>query len=253
MIVAALNFDLMFGTDTLTVLNVTDSSLTLNNRFGDFELRRLDSEIPDIDSLNLELTVGKLQSGFKERSLIANCPDLRTEDEKNPPDLGEVEDEEIKLDYEILTSQIPVIGAFSVQLDKVDSINEYGVGDCWGNIKHYSDLKNSLAIDSMTCSEYGFTYTNYYLENEGIRAVYIQESSTQLGLNGTQTTYELHEKIYDYREKPYKLYLRSGVFDQPNFEFLNDEFESVELDDYQTTYELLIMDYRGAWASELDY
>ena len=93
MIIAGLNFDLMFGTDTLTLVSKTDSSLILNNRFGDFELQRLNLEIPKIDSLNLEPTVKELLTGFKGRSLRANCPDLRTEEEKNPPDLGEVEDD----------------------------------------------------------------------------------------------------------------------------------------------------------------
>ncbi|MEM9339694.1 MAG: hypothetical protein AAGA66_13245 [Bacteroidota bacterium] len=93
MIVAGLNFDLMFGTDTLNVLNVTDTLLTLSNRFGDFELKRLNTEIPEIDSLNLEQTINELKTGFKKRSLIANCPDLRTEEERNLPDLGVIEDD----------------------------------------------------------------------------------------------------------------------------------------------------------------
>lgn len=93
MIVAGLNFDLMFGTDTIKVLNIADSILTLTNRFGDFELRRLNIGIPEIDSLNLERTVNELKTGFKERSSMANCPDLRTDEEKNPPDLGVIEDD----------------------------------------------------------------------------------------------------------------------------------------------------------------
>lgn len=94
MIVEGLNFDLMFGTDTLTVVALTDSSLTLNNQFGDFELERLNFEIPAIDSLNLEQSVSELLTGFRERSLTANCPDLRTEEEKNPKiPLGVIEDD----------------------------------------------------------------------------------------------------------------------------------------------------------------
>tara|TARA_Y100000310_G_C20660744_1_gene804604 strand:- start:724 stop:1269 length:546 start_codon:yes stop_codon:yes gene_type:complete len=84
LLISGLNFDLMFGTDTLTIISLTDSSLTLNNRFGDFELKRLSYEIPAIDSLNLEQSITELLSGFRERSLKANCPDLRTEEEKNP-------------------------------------------------------------------------------------------------------------------------------------------------------------------------
>lgn len=91
--VAGLNFDLMFGTDSLTVIGITDSSLTLNNHFGDFELKRLSLEIPEIDSLNLESTVNELLTGFNERTLSAGCPDLRTEEEKNPEIwMGVVED-----------------------------------------------------------------------------------------------------------------------------------------------------------------
>lgn len=94
MIVAGLNFDLMFRTDTLTVVTITDSSLTLNNQFGDFELKRLNTEIPEIDSLHLDRTVSELLNGFNQRTLSTECPDFRTEEEKNPEiPMGVLEDD----------------------------------------------------------------------------------------------------------------------------------------------------------------
>ncbi|MEQ8518850.1 MAG: hypothetical protein RLN79_08915 [Cytophagales bacterium] len=149
--------------------------------------------------------------------------------------------------------QIPILGTLNVESNKLDSLNEYGAGDCWGNIRHYSGSNNSIAIDSMTCSEYGFTYTNYYLENEGIRIVYIQESSTQLAATLEKRTYMLSEKIYDYHEQPFKVYTRSGRFKSPDFGLINSKFNSEVLQDFQTTYEHLTMSYQGAWEMEIDY
>lgn len=82
MIIKGLNFDLPHGNDTLFVVNVTDSSLTLKNKLGDFELKRLNFEIPEIDSLYIETSINELQTRFRQRSLAANCPDLRTREER---------------------------------------------------------------------------------------------------------------------------------------------------------------------------
>lgn len=152
-----------------------------------------------------------------------------------------------------MTVEIPIIGTVTVGSTKLDSLNEYGAGDCWGNIRHYSDSMNSIALDSMTCSEYGFTYTKYYLENEGIRTVYIQESSTQLAATLEERTYKLTEKVYDYREQPFTIYTRSGTFKSPDFGLINSQFDSEVLNDFQTTYEHLTMSYQGTWEMEEDY
>lgn len=105
----------------------------------------------------------------------------------------------------------------------------------------------------MTCSEYGFTYTKYFLKNEGIRTVHIQESNTILAQDIEDIKYELTEKLYDYREEPFRLYLRKDTFPTPDFTLLKSQFKDEPLDDFQATYEHLIMGYQKAWEIEIVY
>lgn len=93
-----LNVDLMYEPETLYVKFDAPDKIILESHFGPFQLTRLNSNIPDIDSTNFELWRNTYLTEFLERAELANCPDLRTEEEKQLPDLGEVEE-----DFEPLT------------------------------------------------------------------------------------------------------------------------------------------------------
>jgi len=88
-----INVDLINPPDTLIFKSISNDKITLKNQSGISELTRLKNEIPDIDSNNLELWSKSYLSEFLKRAKLANCPDQRTEEEKNTPiELGVVED-----------------------------------------------------------------------------------------------------------------------------------------------------------------
>jgi len=75
--------------DTLRILSYSKHKIILRSNYvrDKIELKKADFVIEDIDSTNLELWKSKTLSEFKIRSKIANCPDLRAEDEKIIPKL----------------------------------------------------------------------------------------------------------------------------------------------------------------------
>lgn len=92
-ITAGINVDLVMPPETLRFESISHDKITIENRFGIAELTRLQDEIPDIDSTNLELWSKLYLDEFLKRAKLANCPDLRTEEEKKPPiDFGVVKD-----------------------------------------------------------------------------------------------------------------------------------------------------------------
>lgn len=89
-----INVDLINPPETLRFESISQDKITIENQFGISELNRLKDEIPDIDFTNLELWSKSYLDEFLERAELANCPDLRTEEEKNPPiELGVIEDD----------------------------------------------------------------------------------------------------------------------------------------------------------------
>lgn len=93
-----LNVDLMYEPETLSYKFDAANKITLESQFGPFQLTKITGDIPDIDSTNFELWKNTYLTEFLEREELANCRDLRTEEEKRLPDLGEIED-----DFEPLT------------------------------------------------------------------------------------------------------------------------------------------------------
>lgn len=93
-ITTGINVDLFNEPDTLRFKSVSFDKITIEIQFGISELTRLKNDIPDIDSANLELWSKLYLNEFLKRAEQANCPDLRTEEEKNPPvELGVVDDD----------------------------------------------------------------------------------------------------------------------------------------------------------------
>jgi hypothetical protein len=94
LIVSGINVSVINGTDTLIVIPKSSNTIVFKNRYYEFELRRLNVDIPDIDSTKFDVWKSKTLKNFKTRSDQMNCPDLRTEEEKNPIiELGVIEDD----------------------------------------------------------------------------------------------------------------------------------------------------------------
>lgn len=95
LIISGINVSVPYGIDTLTIVPQSNNSIMLKNRYGGgFELKRLKTEILDIDSTKIDVWKSSTLKAFKVRAGQMNCPDLRTKEEKNPIiELGVLEDD----------------------------------------------------------------------------------------------------------------------------------------------------------------
>ncbi|GAB3333646.1 hypothetical protein GCM10027429_14450 [Marivirga atlantica] len=158
--------------------------------------------------------------------------------------------------YKTDNLDIPIFGSFELSKMKMDSLNEYGAGDCWGTIRRYSLPNAGLAIDSMTCGEYGFTYTYYHLSDKDfIQIVYTKKSESILDPESNSYYYVQTEQVTDFNLEPAILMTKTDTvtyFDQRE-KGIDKEFIKETLKDKQRTYEHFEMEYRGKWERELDY
>ncbi|MEL7005835.1 MAG: hypothetical protein AAFN93_24365 [Bacteroidota bacterium] len=89
-----LNVHLINPPETLRFQFTSSDEVMLKNSYGVSYLKRLNNEIPDIDSTNLSGWSKSYLDEFLKRAQLADCPDLRTEEEKAPPpELPPVEDD----------------------------------------------------------------------------------------------------------------------------------------------------------------
>ena len=135
---------------------------------------------------------------------------------------------------------------------KLDSINEYGVGDCWGDIRKVSERELSISIDSMNCGDYGFEYTFYLLNNDLIKTVHSKESQTLIYDNFKNPEYLLTETIYDFRKKPFILYSRKDTVQSPNFELIKTKFDMKNIENSESELNKLTSKYEQTWRMIID-
>jgi len=162
----------------------------------------------------------------------------------------------IKTDSKSDLLELPVIGSFELSEMKIDSLNEYGAGDCWGTIRRYSLPNVGLAIDSMTCGEYGFTYTYYLLSNKDfIQVVYTKKSESILDPASNSYSYVQEEQVIDFNSDPATSMTKIDTLTDYKLREkpIDKEFSIEKLKDRQTTYEHLEMNYQGTWEMEIDY
>ncbi len=155
-------------------------------------------------------------------------------------------------DAEIL--DLPVIGTFELNSMKLDSLNEYGAGDCWGTIRRYSLSNVGLVIDSMTCGEYGYTYTYYLLSAKNfIQVVYTKKSESILDPEKNSYFYVQQEQVIDYNSNPVIKMTRIDTLNDYNQRQnqIDKKFVTDTIKDKQTTYKHFEMEYIGTWEMKL--
>lgn len=135
---------------------------------------------------------------------------------------------------------------------KLDSLNEYGAGDCWGIIKQISKNELSIGIDSMSCGDYGYEYTFYLIKNKGVKIVHSKESLTLIGFNDKKTEYLLTETIYDFRENQYLSYSRKDTVSKPDYRLIRTEFEEKMIENQNKIIDNLKLEYSGKWEMIVD-
>ena len=197
--------------------------------------------------------------------LIASCDyqmKKRVDTNENP-DLSAKNDSTIKLiDNSPPTSskseilELPLIGSFELAKMKIDSLNKYGAGDCGRIVRRYSMPNVGLAIDSMTCGEYGFTYSYYLLSDKDfIQAVYTKKSSSVSNPKTNSYFFVQQERVVDFNSVPATSKTKvDTISDYTLRENPIDKKYSTEiLKDKQITYEYFEMEYKATWEIEMDY
>ncbi len=96
-------YSLPNNVDTVIIISQSNNRIVLKSKFmgTEIELNKIEDEIHEIDSTNLENWKRQTILNFQKRVELFNCPDLRTEDEKIIHDLELLEIEEIEIPIEI--------------------------------------------------------------------------------------------------------------------------------------------------------
>lgn len=147
--------------------------------------------------------------------------------------------------------EVGILQDFNPAQGKVLRRNEYGAGDCWGSITEYALPKGSLAIDSMTCGEYGFTYTRYLFNaNKQLIAVRVKKSDTLFGDND-EAAFSRVERLVDFSRSPAKVQIKTDTIKDYALREapLQQAFQAGELPNRKEAYTRWEQSYKEAWTS----
>ncbi|HAP64943.1 MAG TPA: hypothetical protein DCR93_37490, partial [Cytophagales bacterium] len=135
-----------------------------------------------------------------------------------------------------------------------DSMHEYGAGDCFGTVRKYSSKAWSLAFDSLSCGEYGYTHTVYFFDTQGqILAVQTVGSSTIFENSLGVTFFLLSEQIIDFRPEIPRHWSRVDTALDYDDKFIVAPFAQEPLENVDSVYQELLSNLKGAWEMDLDY
>lgn len=105
-------------------------------------------------------------------------------------------------------------------------------------------------IDTTNCGDYGF-YLNFYLFRNGSFKIAHQ-------IKGDYSTFDdkqiVTEDVHDFRSKPFKHLQRidTGKYSINEYQ-MQKQFDSKPMEDYQATYERIIMNTKKPWKMTVDY
>lgn len=147
--------------------------------------------------------------------------------------------------------KIPFMGTFSLKSMEVDSLREYGAGDCWGKIIRFSDQYQSVAIDTMNCGEYGYAYTYYHFDQNN-KLLTVFQKKLELSYDSAKKSYcfSRQEKLFDFNsEHPYFLF-RSDTTITFTSEEMEEPFETVIIENTKESQKTWKSNYQKIWEFE---
>lgn len=146
------------------------------------------------------------------------------------------------------TLDLPILGTFDLTNMPIDQTNEYGGGDCFGKTTKYSLPDGTLAVDSMSCGDYGYTYTYYLLDPEDlIQVVFTRKSEPFLTKENNYDGYLIKEQIIDFNSEPSISMSRTNKFPDLTNQAIDKPFENETLEDRETAYQYWEQQYLGHW------
>ena len=142
---------------------------------------------------------------------------------------------------------------FKLEKYNLDSINTYGAGDCWGTVSQYSKDNLIIGLDSMMCSEYGYSIRKILFNEDGLVKAYLLKSNTLLGLDGEENKYELTEIRIELDNLTSQFSIRKDTILEPKIELITTKFKIIENDNLSFIVEDIINSYKGNWEMTEDF
>ncbi|MEJ2005163.1 MAG: hypothetical protein P8X57_09410 [Cyclobacteriaceae bacterium] len=149
---------------------------------------------------------------------------------------------------------IPELGMLEFGNQWLDSMRSYGAGDCFGEIYHYTKQGQYYAADSLTCGEYGFTFTHYLMDSSGflLKARELKWESL-INEQGDNYTHVLTEHVYDFQSEPEVILQRTDTLDDHYVntafpEHVQKQFKKQSLELKESIYESIMFRYQKAWS-----
>ncbi|WP_417907776.1 hypothetical protein [Christiangramia aquimixticola] len=153
-------------------------------------------------------------------------------------------------------SILSVMETYDLSKMKTDRVNEYEFGDCWGKTGKYSLPHLKLVIDSMSCGEYGYTYSNYLLSSDNvIQVFYVKQSESVMPPEADSYFFVQQEKVINLNSDPPTVLRRSdtvyeyGLRENP----IKKKFETGILRDKQITAKQFEREYSEIWERKSDF
>ncbi|MCP4442935.1 MAG: hypothetical protein GY810_28855 [Aureispira sp.] len=149
---------------------------------------------------------------------------------------------------------IPVLGQFDLAQMTQASSNEYGGGDCFAKATKYTLAQTVLVTDSMSCGEYGSTYTHYLLDaNDKILAIYIHSPKMHFNDDSDQMTFRVLEQTIDFRTEPISTTERIANFTNSSEAVPNtNPFEDKALTETPSDYAHWEKTYKEIWTATVE-
>lgn len=139
-------------------------------------------------------------------------------------------------------------GSYALPTNKIEKIHEYGAGDCWGTVTKYSLPNHGLAIDSLNCGDYGYTFTYYLLsQQDQIQGVFIKKSETSMDGSSNTVSFILLEQIIDFTAQPPVSMTKTETVSDYDNKVIKAPYVTLPLDDQKATYAHWEMEYNRMW------
>lgn len=145
-------------------------------------------------------------------------------------------------------------GKLEISNWEFQKIHDYGAGDCYGKVANYTHTGDPiiLGIDSMSCGEYGDTYTFYFLDQaETLLAVYSKKIEPFFNPADESVSYLLTEKKQNFKEISAPGLIRMDTLDMRTNPIADKPFESNNSSSTESTSEEWLKAYQKLWTLQV--
>ncbi len=158
-------------------------------------------------------------------------------------------------------AEIPPLSGLSLFMTDqmtLDSTYAYGGGDCFGDLYHFTGNERTIVVDSLTCGEYGFTFTHYLLNRSNdLQAVRTLKWESIINTDATDYVHILSEHLFDFQGDMPTFYSRRDTMDNHFISMghypdsISLQFNTESSEDYQTVHKQWKAQLESLWKRDL--